>query len=492
MVNDVDCSFNVALSDLDQAFGKESGISGLYSELKRLDGSIKSLWKDVSVVNGAEAVKPLDRIRICTNLLAEKTNLLKGKVEEAGAKQDKDQLKRTILAIDIACKEIPYLQSQFKKNETQLATEKAKDLENNKFEKMYQAQKSIQESGLKKEEFVKIMQFAKGVFAKSKSENTERFFKEDTKLNRTISVQPSNKHVIIHLKEKGGKQLRGKGSFKKVYEALVIWNGEKAERMADLTFVNYTHEAKREIEKAKEFQSPHVAKSGIFLTNYKKKKTNEERFSCIEELYDSDWEKAHKLTFKEKVKLFLGAAKGLKHIHDKGWVHRDIKPANLAIKKGEAVVIDLGLAERMNSPLAKQLAGTMMYMSPNRISKLGAQGTHTAKDDIWALGLSAYNIFFTPSNSPQQVNPPFLRNILSQFPFFGFMGMGLDELTKLTQAKVEKDLFANKPFSLALAATKDQKELESIMKQCLQVDAKNMINDGALVDRLQKLYDRLP
>ena len=80
---------------------------------------------------------------------------------------------------------------------------------------------------------------------------------------------------------------------------------------------------------------------------------------------------------------------GLAYAHDRGIVHRDIKPANLFLLGDERVkILDFGLAcargEEADDP-----AGTPNYMPPEQIRMEPVD----QRSDIYALGLSAYEIF---------------------------------------------------------------------------------------------------
>jgi serine/threonine-protein kinase len=90
-------------------------------------------------------------------------------------------------------------------------------------------------------------------------------------------------------------------------------------------------------------------------------------------------------------------ARGLVHVHARGFVHRDIKPANILLSKaGEVKIVDFGIAQRERTlredeSLAAGGAaafGTPAYMSPEQI--LGE--LVDARSDLFSLGVVLYQM----------------------------------------------------------------------------------------------------
>jgi len=114
----------------------------------------------------------------------------------------------------------------------------------------------------------------------------------------------------------------------------------------------------------------------------------------------------------DAVAIMRHVLQGLSHAHQTGLVHRDIKPENIlvherALTDGFAVngvvkVTDFGLGKAatttaagsiaysmsMNDPNAKEIAGTLDYMSPEQ----RAGGDVDARADIYACGVVLYEL----------------------------------------------------------------------------------------------------
>ena len=85
-------------------------------------------------------------------------------------------------------------------------------------------------------------------------------------------------------------------------------------------------------------------------------------------------------------KLFHAAAKGLKHMHDAGFVHADIKPNNIMVtNEGLVKLIDFGQSCKIGT-VKERIQGTPDYIAPEQVKRQPI----TAKTDLFNLGATMY------------------------------------------------------------------------------------------------------
>ncbi len=98
------------------------------------------------------------------------------------------------------------------------------------------------------------------------------------------------------------------------------------------------------------------------------------------------------LKLEEAVRLAAQIAQALGAAHEAGIVHRDVKSGNVMLTaKGEAKVLDFGLAQTAASTKLTRLGstlGTVAYMSPEQARGEEVDG----RSDLWSVGVALYEM----------------------------------------------------------------------------------------------------
>jgi serine/threonine protein kinase len=168
-----------------------------------------------------------------------------------------------------------------------------------------------------------------------------------------------------------------------------------------------------------------------------------------------------KLEAKDVIAIMKSVLAGLSHAHAKGVIHRDVKPENILIherafadgyhSEGVVKVTDFGLGKAatggagsiaysasMNDPAAKEIAGTLDYMSPEQRT-----GTNVdARADVYACGVVLYEML--TGEKPAGTDVP--SDLNSAVP------KHLDEAFRRSYARLDKRFTSVEEFAKALDA----------------------------------------
>jgi tetratricopeptide (TPR) repeat protein len=170
----------------------------------------------------------------------------------------------------------------------------------------------------------------------------------------------------------------------------------------------------------------------------------------------TDYCDEHRLSTKQRVRLFAQVCRAVQHAHQKGVIHRDIKPSNVLVTLHDGVpvpkIIDFGIAKAIHEPLTdgplftglRQFLGTPEYVSPEQ-AEMGGLDVDT-RTDLYSLGILLYELLTgtTPFDSQTLRNASYteiLRTIREQPPVtpsrrLSALGPDLQRVASLRQAGI--------------------------------------------------------
>ena len=123
------------------------------------------------------------------------------------------------------------------------------------------------------------------------------------------------------------------------------------------------------------------------------------------------------------LRLAIGLAAALRHLHGRGLIHKDIKPAHVLINWATAQVwlMGFGIASRLprerQSPEPPEcIAGTLAYMAPEQTGRMNR--SVDSRSDLYALGVTLYEMLtgmlpFTATDAMEWVHCHIARQPVS-------------------------------------------------------------------------------
>jgi len=92
-----------------------------------------------------------------------------------------------------------------------------------------------------------------------------------------------------------------------------------------------------------------------------------------------------------RLKLLVGMAAGLEHVHKSGFLHLDFKPENILISRdhiSKIIDFDLSIPRPRKPQRISVLSGTPSYLAPEQIAREPVD----ERADIFAFGITAYEM----------------------------------------------------------------------------------------------------
>lgn len=187
------------------------------------------------------------------------------------------------------------------------------------------------------------------------------------------------------------------------------------------------------------------------------------------------------LTWKQRIKICIDAARGVDYLHnhiavDHRIIHRDIKSANILLGENwKAMIADFGLskigrANENDSYLITNASGTHGYCDPAYIST----GILTKESDVYSFGVVLFEVLcgrlcFKNVNNEHRFLPQLAQRYYKE-----------DKLYLIIDSDIKNHMDSD-----------SAKEFSKIAYQCLQDDRKQRPSMGLVLHKLEKALELL-
>jgi serine/threonine-protein kinase len=150
--------------------------------------------------------------------------------------------------------------------------------------------------------------------------------------------------------------------------------------------IRFVEQMETEFEISKQFNHPNIRK--VYDLKIQKSllmKVNE-AFLTMELVEGRTLDIARPSDMVALVDVFIQVAKGLKYMHQLGFVHCDLKPINILLTPaGEVKIIDFGQACKVGT-VKDRIQGTPDYIAPEQVMRMPV----TQQTDVFNLGATMY------------------------------------------------------------------------------------------------------
>jgi serine/threonine protein kinase len=158
----------------------------------------------------------------------------------------------------------------------------------------------------------------------------------------------------------------------------VIKRGDKDQRFVD--------QLEQEYKIGSKLSHPNIRAIHRYAANKKGWVGDVTDAALVMELIDAaTLDSEHRPKAAQIARYFAQAARGLGHMHQRGFVHADMKPSNMMVNDGTVKVIDLGQACPIGTKKAR-VQGTPGYIAPEQAFKEAI----TPATDIYNLGATLH------------------------------------------------------------------------------------------------------
>lgn len=184
-------------------------------------------------------------------------------------------------------------------------------------------------------------------------------------------------------------RLVGKGAASIIYlvqdpKTKQIWALKHVEKETakDQRFLD---QAESEYRIASELNHPSIRKIDRLIKKKSSLLSTKELYLVMEYVDGISEDRQQPRTFERAVEVFYQVARGMQHMHERGFVHADMKPHNIMVSNGQAKIIDLGQSCKIGT-IKERIQGTPDYIAPEQVHRRAI----TPQTDVYNLGATMY------------------------------------------------------------------------------------------------------